>query len=400
MARTTAIQHLIAIFLAFILTSVLYVVVRCSHMTTAGIGTYIPNLDYAHNGHGKEALENFVRLGDSLSGGETIVVFGSSELTTTDSKYIPYNFFPNTLHTPVLAYGHAYFQSMGIYGLLSALQEDLNPKSRVVIMLSPGWFGEGEMLPQAISEHFNDEVLLRLYRDEKARRIFSEYFKRNEASFSHLTSVQKAFYQAIPDSDTEETLHKLELENELYLFKLKSSLLIGSIVGNLKTANHSMDSINLGSNTRRSWAGYKQDAQYVELSNMKNNKYYVRDDYFDKYLKKLTPSGMPYFQTPVQSSELDAIQNVMILLRAHGIHGIFIMQPLNPYVYNDIDKIHQINDQLKKLSSEYQMIYFDMYSDSTKSRYVPGTLRDAMHLGELGWADVDEVIANSFGISL
>lgn len=79
---------------------------------------------------------NLNRLGNALSDG-TLVVLGSSELSSHDLRFVPYRFFPEELKVPTLAYGHAMFQSYGMVSVLESVADSLTPNTRLVIMVSP-----------------------------------------------------------------------------------------------------------------------------------------------------------------------------------------------------------------------------------------------------------------------
>ena len=93
---------------------------------------------------------NLNRLGNALSDG-TLVVLGSSELSSHDLRFVPYRFFPEELKVPTLAYGHAMFQSYGMVSVLESVADSLTPNTRLVIMVSPAWFASGGQLPRSAS---------------------------------------------------------------------------------------------------------------------------------------------------------------------------------------------------------------------------------------------------------
>ncbi len=112
---------------------------------------------------------NLNRLGNALSDG-TLVVLGSSELSSHDLRFVPYRFFPEELKVPTLAYGHAMFQSYGIVSVLESVADSLTPNTRLVIMVSPAWFASGGQLPRsAFAEHVTGPVWERLWDKPRTR---------------------------------------------------------------------------------------------------------------------------------------------------------------------------------------------------------------------------------------
>ncbi|KAG0929665.1 hypothetical protein G6F31_017270 [Rhizopus arrhizus] len=108
-------------------------------------------------------------MSQALRTGDRLVILGSSELTSNDLRFVPYRYLADELQMPVLAYGHSGFQSLGMQLVLAALADDLSPASRVVVMLSPGWFdGDGGLGADEFKEHANP-LLPRLLKQPEGR---------------------------------------------------------------------------------------------------------------------------------------------------------------------------------------------------------------------------------------
>ena len=122
---------------------------------------------------------NLNRLGNALSDG-TLVVLGSSELSSHDLRFVPYRFFPEELKVPTLAYGHAMFQSYGIVSVLESVADSLTPNTRLVIMVSPAWFASGGQLPRsAFAEHVTGPVWERLWDKPSTREQMQTWISDN-----------------------------------------------------------------------------------------------------------------------------------------------------------------------------------------------------------------------------
>jgi D-alanine transfer protein len=122
---------------------------------------------------------NLNRLGNALSDG-TLVVLGSSELSSHDLRFVPYRFFPEELKVPTLAYGHAMFQSYGIVSVLESVADSLTPNTRLVIMVSPAWFASGGQLPRsAFAEHVTGPVWDRLWDQPNTREQMQNWISDN-----------------------------------------------------------------------------------------------------------------------------------------------------------------------------------------------------------------------------
>lgn len=125
-----------------------------------------------------------------------LLLFGSSELTNSNHQFIPYKFFPKQFDVPVFAYGHAYFELLGTLGLLSAIEKELSENSKVVIIISPGWFEHDNLLTQSFVEHFPDDVLAKAVRNSAVKKVFRHYLLRKQNDLSTLTPMQAAILKA------------------------------------------------------------------------------------------------------------------------------------------------------------------------------------------------------------
>lgn len=330
---------------------------------------------YWANFEGEPVLDRLSRISDALDG-KAVVLFGSSELTG-DVETMPYKFIPRQLGIPTLGYGHAHFQSLGIFGLLNATKESLNHKSKVVVLISPGWFTEGGMPSQAFLEHMQPELLVKAYSDPKARAVFQGYIGKHVNEFESPNEYIKAF---LPQSKIKaikrfSMMKYQESVNDIYLKK------VGLLNMNEKSVEK-IFSIN--------WSSMENNAKNIELSKMTNNKLYVRDDYYTKYLKDNYPyGGASYFKEDVTvSPEYSHLKELIDLLKSKNTRALFVMQCVNPYVYKDSSKAKVISLRVRKMVIDSGMKFYDL----SDFEYQPGILRDTMHLGELGFLKIDKEI--------
>lgn len=376
-SKSRLFRHLIAITLALLICSALYTSVMNYRDDELYSGRYISSL-----GHGKVASQNLITIHGALEDGNTIVVLGSSELTSSDLAYIPYHFLPKSLHIPVLAYGHAHFQSFAIEGLLRANADALSGKTKLVIMVSPGWFGISDLPLDSFLEHFQPQVLRSLYHDDTAKHKISEYLQLHIKEFGTVSKYQKAFIDQ--DYRKSQVLYAL-LNDRLFNFKLQLDLFLS----NLRKMHRSKHAPLPEIPQKNQWNDYEKRARIEEINHMTNNKHWVRDDYYQKYLSDLPIDGTNYFRTTLAPGpELKNLIDALQFLKEKDVHALVVMQPLNPYVYKDAKLIQPIARELASICKQTGMHYFDMSQDE----YVPGTMRDGMHLGELGWVRVDHEI--------
>ncbi|WMD20559.1 D-alanyl-lipoteichoic acid biosynthesis protein DltD [Achromobacter seleniivolatilans] len=332
----------------------------------AAPGIYIPNLGNTLD----EQTRNLSRMSQALRTGDRLVILGSSELTSNDLRFVPYRYLADELQMPVLAYGHSGFQSLGMQLVLAALAEDLSPASRVVVMLSPGWFdGDGGLGADEFKEHANP-LLPRLLKQPEGRAELTRWLNdKGDASviWSMIGEQAYVFRQRLVDlwaPAYAATAPEREREGPAAAARVVD------------------------------WDELANQAQSAEQSLMTGNRYAVRDEFFNKYLRAIPEGGKTaYLPQPLTGrDELRELTALMALLHQHHVQALFVMQPLHPMVFKDLARFEPVQQQVAALCQRYAMQCMDMYS----APFEIGMLRDVQHLGELGWLRVNQRIAEVF----
>ncbi|MGV2897329.1 D-alanyl-lipoteichoic acid biosynthesis protein DltD [Achromobacter sp. AGC78] len=332
----------------------------------AAPGIYLPNLGNTLH----EQTRNLSRLSQALRTGDRLVILGSSELTSNDLRFVPYRYLADELQMPVLAYGHSGFQSLGMQLVLAALADDLSPASRVVVMLSPGWFdGDGGLGADEFKEHANP-LLPRLVKQPEGRAELARWLRdKGDAgvAWSMMTEQAYVFRQRVAALWTPaHAAPAPERERE-----------------GPAAAARVVD-----------WDALAEEAQRAEQDQMTGNRYAVRDDFFNKYLRGIPEGGKTAYQPEPLTGrvELRELTALMALLHQRGVNALFVMQPLHPMVFKDLDRFDPVQKEVATLCQRYAMTCLDLYD----APYEVGMLRDVQHLGELGWLRVNRKIAEVF----
>jgi D-alanine transfer protein len=88
--------------------------------------------------------------------------------------------------------------------------------------------------------------------------------------------------------------------------------------------------------------------------------------------------------------------NLLIQYCKHAkLQPLFVMQTLNPYAYDSLQKLTPIVEKLNAMVVQNGFTLCNLWVDK-KENYTKGTLTDVMHLGQLGWYKVDEAIYDYF----
>ncbi len=332
----------------------------------AAPGIYLPNLGNTL----QEQTRNLSRMSQALRTGDRLVILGSSELTSNDLRFVPYRYLADELQMPVLAYGHSGFQSLGMQLVLAALADDLSPASRVVVMLSPGWFdGDGGLGVDEFKEHANP-LLPRLLKQPEGRAELARWLRdKGDAGVVWSMAAEQAyvFRQRLVD-----------LWAPAYAAPAPEREREGPAA-----AARVVD-----------WDALASQAQDAEQSQMGGNRYAVRDEFFNKYLRTIPEGGKTAYQPQPLTGrdELRELTALMALLHQRGVNALFVMQPLHPMVFKDLARFEPIQQDVARLCQRYAMTCMDMYG----APFEVGTLRDVQHLGELGWLRVNQKIAEVF----
>lgn len=332
-----------------------------------------PSANYIGNlGATYEAQQvNWRNFGQALATGERWIVLGSSELTSSDLRFISYKFLSEELSQPVLAYGHAHFQSQGMYFLLASHAQRLSPQSRVVILLSPGWFDTRGLSRGAFKEHVLP-LLPRLIESPEARKELAAWARRRGNGEIVRATINEWAFDL-----------RSRVESQGRQLFTAAQLPPAHPAISLARARPTAD-----------WLALKQQAIALEQEHMSSNPYGVRQDYLDKYLTDLTPDRKNAFPTNFDSLiELDNLERLMTLLSDRGVQALFILQPLNPLVFRDLDRFQAVQERIRDLCGTHNMHCLDMYNTQP---YQVGTLRDGQHLGEVGWLDVSRKMMEVF----
>lgn len=342
---------------------------------------------------------------------KSVVLIGSSELTAQSRKYIANKFLTDSMHIPCIAFGKGGNQCFSIFCQLLSFNKELK-NSRVVIILSPGWFDEyadgtstemfllynnrrtlgyilaDDSIPgrfknyigNYVSHHLSaidapDENLLGFYYFHKQENpvnkiatypfaAFHRFCRHKRNDIFRDAYADHSFPYPVDFAETEKMIpHSNPVDEELRFQQVN-------------------------------WDSLSQ----LELNAFKiassNNTAGVENEYYDtwirgKALKKI--NNIPL----TANTEYQDFLMLMDLLRHYDVNAYFIIQGLNPYAFEAPEKLDPTVDALEKEIVKRDYKYFNMFT-SSKSAYVKGTLNDIMHTGEYGWLKIDSAIVHHY----
>lgn len=379
-------EHIAAFSVAWLAATLLFLYV----LRPITVQQPVPGYHVDTLGKGETAVRNLIYLTDALRNGKTIVILGSSELDKLLwSPYTPNIFFPEHHLARVYSYGRAGFETLGMYGLLYGVRPHLNNKSRLVIMLSATWFHTTDLQVATFSENFNDNVLLQDYWSDEARSVFHDYLTAHQFDFSSMTSVQHMYLDdpaSIFDAGLPGFLGRT-VNARAYAQRVKLDMRLERLAQPLPPEDYSA-----GNAAYLPWDRYEADAREYEKSKMTNNNLWVRDRFYSLYSSE-GYKHRRYFPPDMNPEpEMAALRELLQMLQRSKVKALFVMQPINPKLYDDVHSFDPLDARIASLCHEYGMRYMDMYAQP----YEQGVLRDGSHPGELGWEQIDLQIAQYF----
>ena len=323
----------------------------------------------------------------------SLIIWGSSELTGVDSLgYQPYDFFPNNFNIPSLAIGHAGNQSFSIFCQIAAMSQYVI-KSKMVIIVSPGWFTGGYAKGTSTTSflEFNNERFLKnTYNSniaKKYKNYISEYLYKNRYDINAPTFFMESmmYYKR---------LNKINLKFP-YVWLTQS--ITKTLYPNYNKKSYSeyfVEPINEITIKHKiiKWDSLKAKAvnDFEKISN--NNNVGVNSKYFTLHVE-----GRKFKQiigNIENNCELKDFEMLVSLINHLKIEPVFIIQNLNPLVYSNLQEMKPIIDTIISITNKFNYPTLNMFTP-TVNNYQQGELTDVMHMGDLGWIKVNQFIYNN-----
>lgn len=330
-------------------------------------------------------------LASTLSNGSSIMLFGSSELTTKDHPAKPVNFFNKRLGRPLLAIGHDGNQCFAIHSQLISAGADL-ANAKLVIMLSPSWFGgtpgqRGTELSCFLEYNPSPSlyrVHQRLLAGDTAVLPVQDYLVRHADDLSMAGPVVKEIIAR--GSAIASAKHWFVRPfDAMVLEGTRNAMLAAPSPGAAPLTRSDRDTVD--------WTALRAAAVAEHLAECTNNRFYINNDYYATYV-----NGSTRLLRPLEEKDNQEMRDLIALLdhlKHMNADPLFVVQPVNPFVYADVRAFTATMDRVKAELDDRGFAYLDLWEDDT-ANFQPGVLTDAAHLGALGWYRVDSALMAHF----
>ncbi|MFA7273723.1 MAG: D-alanyl-lipoteichoic acid biosynthesis protein DltD [Crocinitomicaceae bacterium] len=337
----------------------------------------------------------------SLKNRNQLTLFASSELV--DEPYCSLNYLPDSLGFPVLAIGHAHHQCLSILAELMAGREYLND-AKVCIVLSPGWFESAGTNAEAFLEFVRPNFLDRIWLDSKIKKSY----KIHLGAFIHKN--KNVFTSISPEMDRFLNLYRMDKQLNSSGAQPIETFEYQLVQTAKKTFPESFNKIKkieydfaLAPKLMRSdYSNFEKDAIAAKkdvLGRFSNNSIFVDSNYYTTYISdqngKHLPGNMDIIELAA-NDEFEDLKMLLTFLKEQKVNCTFVMQPLNPYHYTNMEINTEAMEKIIGLVKKTGFPLLNLYVNK-KEQYEPAILKDVMHFSDYGWMKVSQFLQNTYG---
>lgn len=336
---------------------------------------------------------------------DTIFLFGSSELSTTMIKSHPANFFTeHDFGFDVCTVGRGSSQSLIHALILAGNGESLRGK-KVVFMISPQHFVEDGIAPDMFVANFSEQQYLdammsdelaeesKLFLSTRVRDCFDRYEAEYEdpgfESSRRLADQIMTTGSDIPAVGLYVMKPYYALESVLYT--IRDNVTASKVIKDFEDVKGTPV-------TDFDWETYRQEMIGLGAVESDNNDFGILNDYYNTNIgKKLARMANKDADISYSESiEYEDLQNLIWLCDAFEIDALFVHTPLHgtwsDYCGFTADERMEYYDNVRAILDKSGYEYLDLTAKEYDSYY----LCDVMHIGWLGWVDINEAICEFY----
>ncbi|MCI8443418.1 MAG: D-alanyl-lipoteichoic acid biosynthesis protein DltD [Provencibacterium sp.] len=369
-------------------------------------GTMPPWRDSVGNVNHTEKITGQVLLQQSAAREDTLLIFGSSELRTTEISTHPANFFAGKrADFQVDLIGRGSCQSL-IHAIQIAASGEALRGKKVLLITSPQSYVPEGIAPDLFMANFSAQQYLALLADGALSDEVKTYLSRRVAE---LTEEYRTLPDAAPIDPAIAALarHRAEpsafsrVTNGLltpyyalnrYLLQMKDRVSVRKILaaGEDYPAPGKLPAID--------WAAEEQAALREGEAMSSNNDFGMLNDYYTTYIgsrlqrQKDRDSALSYSR----SKEYDDLRILFEICREKGVEPLFIHVPLHgtwsDYTGFPSERRAEYYRNVREIVKEYGIEMLDL----TGHEYEEYFMCDTMHLGWRGWLAVDKALIDYY----
>ncbi|MGM9557037.1 MAG: D-alanyl-lipoteichoic acid biosynthesis protein DltD [Oscillospiraceae bacterium] len=336
---------------------------------------------------------------------DSLIVFGSSELKTTDICTHPANFFAEKrCGFQVDLVGRGSCQSL-VHALSIAGSGEALRGKKVVLITAPQSYVEGGIAPDLFMANFSGQQALRMLADDTIPDEIKQYLS---SRVQQLMAQYGAEYGAAPEAYTAAGLltKAVAAENALTQAFLRPYAAVSRWLLDTKDAATAAGIMRAYSDVTTAgpqeidWDAELEAALSQAQQMATNNDFFMLDGYYSTYVgRKLSQfEGRDADLSYAVSPEYDDLRCLLELCRAKELDVLFVHVPMhgswNDYTGFTAEKRAAYYEAVREIVTQYDNVTL---LDLTPMEYEPYFLCDTMHLGWKGWLEVDRAIVQFYG---
>ena len=348
-----------------------------------------------------EKITGMYLLKQSAAQGDNLIIYGSSELRTTEISTHPSNFFAgNRSGFQVNLVGRGSCQSL-IHAISIAATGDSLTGQKVVLITSPQSYVEDGIAADLFMANFSKQQYLELlqandvstevkaYLSARVLELLEQYETETDSTPDlPIRYLAESYANPTPVYSLRRVLLMPYYAFSRYLYDLDDKTSARSLL-------KSVDKITLfPSPDKIDWPEESATALAEAERMTENNDFGMLDDYYTTYIgtrisrQEGKDRGLYYSV----SREYDDLRILLETCRQKGIEPLFVHVPLHgqwsDYTGFPAERRNDYYNNVRDIVTEYGVEMLDL----TAHEYNKYFLCDVMHLGWKGWLEVDKAL--------
>ena len=350
------------------------------------------NVDYGYVYSGVKS--NSVAFAESAMTEESLLVFGSSELSTSANvvPQVPAAVFGgNDYGLRLMLVGEAYDQSLWHAIALGAYARNGVPRDKVVLIVGPGWFVDGGMDAETFKTRYSYSLFAGFCangsippetRDYVRDRLLSYGVDETQISANAgglpQDALNAAVFGAIDDLRIRQGLAEVR----------DSGMPLASSADGASGAGTSHADVP-------DFEAMREQALVDGAAMSTTNDWGVEDGFYTKRLEPVLEDarGSRVDETYSDTPEYDDFDCFLDIADACGIETLVVISPVMGPYYDHIGITPEVREgcyeRIRAIASAHPNATVADFSDREYEKYF---LYDIVHFGTVGWTDVDEAI--------
>lgn len=337
---------------------------------------------------------------------DNLILYGSSELRTTNISTHPANFFADKrAGFQVNLVGRGSCQSI-IHALSIAGCGDALEGKRLVLITSPQSFVSGGIAPDLFLANFSKLHFYNIMLDPELDDSFRDTFSSRVEELLEEYYAKEGTYAGYEDVALYARLYNGGGMDHALLTLLSPYYRLCRTLEGLKDDWNSLSLLRSKGeaniqpeNTSIDWEAELAAAAAEGAAASDNNHFGILNDYYNRYIgtkleqQKDKDAGLSY----ADSEEYGDLTLLLELCRAKNIEVLFVHVPLHgqwsDYTGFDETARQTYYDKVSGILAGYDNV---SVCDLTSDEYEPYFLCDVMHLGWKGWLKLDEALVDFY----